>query len=243
MARRQARGKTEGSSRSAHAAGELAAAKVKPLSSLGRSSYLNQQFSKGLRCMTKTYRIKNLPFLTIEAAQGKARSLLEGAQKKFGFIPNMYRAMANEPALFETYMSSYDLFRQECGFSPVEQEVIFLTISRANACEYCVAAHSFVADKMSKVPTDITDAIRDGRAVSDPKLETLREFTSRMVASRGRPSESEVNAFLGAGYSERSILGIILAISVKTLSNYTNHIFDTEPDAMFASRAWQEEAA
>jgi len=193
--------------------------------------------------MSETYRIKDLPFLTVDAAQGSARALLEGAQQKFGFIPNMYRAMANEPALFATYMSSYDLFRQECGFSPVEQEVIFLAISRANACEYCVAAHSFVADKMSKVPTDITDAIRDGRAVSDPKLETLREFTSRMVASRGRPSESEVNAFLGAGYSERSILGIILAISVKTLSNYTNHIFDTEPDAMFASRAWRDVAA
>ncbi len=193
--------------------------------------------------MNKTYRIKNLPFLTVEAAQGKARTLLEGAQEKFGFIPNMYRAMANEPALFETYMSSYDLFRQECGFSPVEQEVIFLTISRANACEYCVAAHSFVADKMSKVPPEVTDAIRDGRVISDPKLEALREFTSRMVASRGRPSEPEVQAFSRAGYSERQILGIILAISVKTLSNYTNHVFHTEPDAMFASRAWREEAA
>jgi len=193
--------------------------------------------------MHETYRIKNLPFLPVEAAQDKARSLLEGAQKKFGFIPNMYRAMANEPALFETYMSSYDLFRQECGFSPVEQEVIFLAISRANACEYCVAAHSFVADTMSKVPPEVTDAIRDGRAVSDRKLEALRAFTARMIASRGRPSESDVNALLGAGYSERHILGIILAISVKTLSNYTNHLFHTEPDAMFASRAWREEAA
>lgn len=193
--------------------------------------------------MNKTYGIKNLPFLTVEAAQGKARTLLEGAQKKFGFIPNMYRAMANEPALFETYMSSYDLFRQECGFSPVEQEVIFLTISRANACEYCVAAHSFVADKMSKVPPEVTDAIRNGRTISDPKLEALREFTSRMIVSRGRPSEPEVQAFFRAGYSERQILGVILAISVKTLSNYTNHVFYTEPDAVFASRAWREEAA
>lgn len=193
--------------------------------------------------MNKTYRIRNLPFLTVEAAQDKARALLEGAQKKFGFIPNMYRAMANDPALFATYMSSYDLFRQECGFSPVEQEVIFLTISRENSCQYCVAAHSFVADKMSKVPPEVTDAIRDGRAISDPRLEALRAFTAHMVASRGRPSEFEVNAFLGVGYSERHILGVILAISVKTLSNYTNHLFRTEPDAMFASRAWREAAA
>lgn len=193
--------------------------------------------------MSETYRIRDLPFLTVDAAQGNARTLLEGAQQKFGFLPNMYRAMANEPALFATYMASYDLFRRECGFSPVEQEIIFLTIRRENGCQYCVAAHSFVADKMSKVPPEITDAIRDGRTISNPKLEALRAFTSGMVASRGRPTEAEAHAFFNARYGERHILGIILAIGVKTLSNYSNHVFHTEPDAMFASRAWREAAA
>ena len=81
----------------------------------------------------------------------------------------MYGAMANEPALFESYATSYALFRAECGFTPAEQEVIFLMISRKNTCDYCMAAHSFVADKMSKVPADVTEAIRDGRPIADAK--------------------------------------------------------------------------
>jgi alkylhydroperoxidase family enzyme len=47
-----------------------------------------------------------------------------------------------------------------------------------------------------------------------------------------------VGAFLAAGYSERQILEIVLAIAVKTLSNYANHLFHTPVDAMFESRVW-----
>lgn len=189
-----------------------------------------------------TYKIKDLALLTIDAATGKARALLEGARQKLGFVPNMYAAMANEPALFEAYGGAYDAFRAECGFTPIEQEVIFLVISRENGCDYCMAAHSFVADKMSKVPVEITDAIRDGHPIGDPKLAALAAFTSVMVASRGRPDDADVAAYTAAGYSERSMLGIILAISVKTLSNYTNHLFHTPIDAAFAGRAWKAAA-
>lgn len=186
-----------------------------------------------------TYKINTLPLLAIEAATGKAKALLEKAKQSLGFVPNMYGAMANEPALLEAYLNSYAAFRAECGFNPVEQEVIFLVISRENGCDYCVSAHSFVADRMSKVPAQITDAIRDGRPIGDAKLAALAAFTAKMVASRGRPTDADVAAFKAAGYTEKSILGLILAISVKTLSNYANHVFHTPVDDIFASRLWK----
>lgn len=189
--------------------------------------------------MRATYKIKDLPLLAIETATGKTKTLLENAKQKMGFVPNMYGAMANEPALFEAYVTTYAAFRAECGFTSVEQEVILLAISRANSCEYCMAAHSFVADKMSKVPAEVTDAIRDGRPIPDPKLAALADFTTQIVASRGRPSDADVTSFLAEGYSERNILGIILAIGVKTFSNYTNHVFHTPVDSVFAARLWE----
>lgn len=189
-----------------------------------------------------TYRIKDLALHTIETASGKAKALLQSAKEKFGFVPNMYGGMAHDPGLFEAYVSSYNAFRADPGFTPVEQEVIFLVVSRENGCTYCVAAHSFVADKMSGVPAEITDAIRDGRTIPDGKLAALATFTEKMVLSRGNPTEGDVAAFKAAGYSEQNILGIILAISIKTLSNYTNHIFHTPVDATFAPRTWKQAA-
>jgi uncharacterized peroxidase-related enzyme len=189
--------------------------------------------------MTSMYKIKDLPILSIETATGKARGLLETAKRQLGFVPNMYGAMVNEPALFESYATTYALFRAECGFTPVEQEVILLVISRGNTCDYCVAAHSFVADKMSKVPPEITDAIRDGRPIADAKIQALATFTKIMFDTRGRPSEASVQEFLAAGYREKNILGIILAIGLKTFSNYANHVFHTPVDGVFASRVWK----
>jgi alkylhydroperoxidase family enzyme len=72
------------------------------------------------------------------------------------------------------------------------------------------------------------------------KLAALVAFVRVMVEKRGLPQRADVEAFLGAGYMERQILEIILAVAVKTISNYSNHLFHTPVDAAFASRAWKD---
>jgi uncharacterized peroxidase-related enzyme len=180
-----------------------------------------------------------LPGVTPETADPRAREVLDNALKQVGFIPNMYANMVNAPAVLDTYLLGYKQFREESGFSSVEQEVVFLAISHENGCSYCVGAHSFIADKISNVPVPVTDAIRAGVLVPDARLAALAEFTRRMVASRGLPTKADVAAFLKAGFTERQILYVVLAISVKTLSNYSNHLFHTELDERFSSRAWK----
>lgn len=181
----------------------------------------------------------NTEKVTLEGANERQQPILEGAKKSIGAIPNMYANMVNSPGLLETYLHGYEVFRKESGFTPVEQEVVFLTVSYLNGCDYCMAAHSVIADNMSKVPTEVTDAIREGEEIRDQKLQTLSAFTREMFLTRGRPSKEATEAFLSAGYTERQILEIILALAVKTLSNYSNHVFGTEVDAMFQSRTWE----
>ena len=179
-----------------------------------------------------------LPLKSIDDAEPEAKAILEDAQKKLGFVPNMYNAMANSPGLLNTYIQGYGAFREKPGFSSIEQEVIFLAISQVNGCEYCMAAHSFLAEAASGVPSDVTAAIRDGKQVPEIQLSALSVFTRLMVTKRGLPSQSDVDTFLSAGYEEKAILEIIHAIAIKTISNYTNHIFHTEVDNIFAPHAW-----
>ena len=155
-----------------------------------------------------------------------------------GMIPNMYARMVNSPALMRTYTVGYEGFRAESGFTPAEQEVVLLSISHENGCEYCVAARSFLADKMSNVPGAVTDAIRANDTVSDARLGLLSQFTRHVLTSGGRPSRAKANAFLAVGYTEVQILGIVLAIAVKSISNYSNHMFGTPLDEVFASRVY-----
>lgn len=191
--------------------------------------------------MTSEYKM-TLPARTPQDAEPAARARLEKAQGQLGFVPNMYGGMANSPGLLETYVDGYDRFRASSGFSPAEQEVVFLVVSRGNGCEYCVAAHSLIAERMSRVPKAVITAIREGSAIPDPRLAALGVFTFALLSTRGRPSRADVEAFLAAGFQERQILEIILAIAVKTLSNYSNHLFHTPLDPMFADHEWKREA-
>lgn len=180
-----------------------------------------------------------LPALDATRADPLASARLSEALKKLGFIPNMYGVMANSPGMLDTYIHGYTRFREISGFTSAEQEVVLLAISRENGCTYCVAAHSFIADKMSGVPEAVTNAIRDGAPIPDAKLGALHDFARAMVAKRGLVDKADVNAFLAAGYSEQHILEIVLAIAVKTLSNYANHLFHTPTDTVFADRTWE----
>jgi len=93
---------------------------------------------------------------------------------------------------------------------------------------------------MSGVPAAVTDAIRDGTPIPDARLAALHDFTRNMVTQRGLPGQADVQSFLAAGFSERQILEVVLAISVKTLSNYANHLFHTPLDSVFAGRVWSD---
>lgn len=164
--------------------------------------------------------------------------ILVNTQKKMGFAPNMYAKMAHNSALLDAYTYSYNAFRSQSGFTPIEQEVIFLSIAYVNDCAYCMSAHSFVASKMSKVPEAVTNAIRNNQPIPDPKLAVLSKISQSLTINRGHLADADLEAFLQAGYTEHHILGIIAGIAVKTMSNYANHNTHPELDAPFQENSW-----
>ncbi len=187
--------------------------------------------------MTTHAHLTSLQRLTADEAPDGSRETLQASLAQTGMVPHLYAAMAHSPGLLGTYRGGYDAFRRGSGFNPVEQEVTFLAISRFHACTYCMAVHSTIADR-AKVPTAVTDAIRAGEPIADPRLQALNHFVTAMVENRGQPDQRELDAFLAAGYHEEQVLEVVLAIAVKTISNYTNHLFDNPVDDAFAARAW-----
>ena len=179
--------------------------------------------------------LHTLKSITPETADAAQKEILDQAVKAVGFLPNMYANMVNAPAVLSTYLHGYGLFRSESGLKPAEQEVVFLAVSQVNGCTYCTAAHSMIADKKSGVPADVLKAIRAGQPIPDARLAALYALTAEMVKTQGRPSPATVQSFLGAGFQEKDVLYIVLAIAVKTLSNYSNHAFATPVDAVFAA--------
>lgn len=171
-------------------------------------------------------------------APPEARTTLSQVKKNYGFIPNLHAVMAESSTLLKTYTTLSQLF-EETSFSDTEKQLILISISHENNCEYCIAAHSTVAH-MKKVPEEVIDALRDNVPLLNEKLQILRQFVTSVIKNRGHLEEPEVNAFLGAGYTRTQMLDVLVGVSMKTLSNYTNHIADTPLDVAFQSQSWKK---
>ena len=173
---------------------------------------------------------------TVESAPEGSREALAKAQGHYGFIPNLLGVLAEAPAAVNGYVTLSGIFA-ESSLSPVEQQVVVLSISVENGCDYCVAAHSGAA-RMAEVPEYVLAALREGGPLPDPKLEALSVFTKLVVINRGKLAESQVQDFIAAGYSKAQVLEVITAVAVKTISNYANHIADTPLDGALESLRW-----
>lgn len=178
---------------------------------------------------------------TVESAPEDAKGILEGAQSQLGFVPNLYGNMAESPTVLESYMTIAGLF-EKTSFSATEQQVILLTTSVLNNCEFCVAAHSVISKSMLNIDGDVVDSIRDQKAIQDSKLEALATFTRHLVTDRGWVNDAVTDTFLAAGYTQAQALEVVLGVTMKTLSNYTNHLTGTQANAEFAGEAWSKEA-
>lgn len=166
----------------------------------------------------------------------QARPYLEAAKKRMGFVTTLNGVMAESPELLAGYNTLAELFGKSSLPVPAKH-VVWITASVENECEYCVAAHSTMALR-SKMSPEVVHALRAGKPLDDAPLEAARRFTQLMVSGRGWVADSEVQAFLDAGYTRRHVMDIILGVGMKTLSNYTNHIAHTPLDPAWQGQQW-----
>ena len=174
----------------------------------------------------------------IETAPEGSKKSLEQSIKAFGMLPGLHAVLAGAPNVLEAYKNLHELFANS-SFNNEELTVVWQTINVEHECHYCVPAHTAIANMM-KVDESITEALRNETPLEDSKLEALRTLTLAITHNRGHVSQEELTAFYTVGYGEQQVLEIILGLSQKVISNYTNHIANTAVDAPFQPFVWKK---
>jgi len=160
--------------------------------------------------------------------------ILNSVKEKFGFVPNIIDAMANNPAVAKVYLEGTGML--EGGvLSAAERQVVAITISKLNGCKYCVAAHSTMAESL--LDDEVVTAITQGNAPQDAKLAAIWEATTLIFKKRGWLSDEELESFKSRGLAKEQLFEVIAMIGFKTISNYINHINKTEIDQPFEAKA------
>ena len=68
------------------------------------------------------------------------------ATRKSDFVNNFWRALANQPALLErTWSSIKEVMIAPGTLDPLTRELIYIAVSTANGCGYCIHSHTAAA--------------------------------------------------------------------------------------------------
>ncbi|MHC8308073.1 carboxymuconolactone decarboxylase family protein [Pseudomonas sp. GT1P32] len=160
--------------------------------------------------------------LSLEHATDTTRPLLEGVQKKIGFLPNVFKTLAHAPAVLSSYLQQSATLGKT-SLSATEKEAIFLATSQVNGCDYCLAAHTLFAGKAGLSAQDILSA-RNGQ------LNAFATLARQITESRGHLSSEQIAAARAAGINDSKIVEVIAHVASQTLTNYLNNVALTEID-------------
>lgn len=68
------------------------------------------------------------------------------ATRKSDFVNNFWRALANDPkTLKRVWETLKSVMGREGALDPLTRELIYIAVSTANACQYCVQSHTAAA--------------------------------------------------------------------------------------------------
>ncbi len=165
-------------------------------------------------------------------AEGKAKTLLDGARESLGMVPNVYATMANSPAVLEAYVSFHKAM-SGASLRAALREQIALTVAGANGCDYCASAHSAIGAQLGIASDELA---RNLLGVSnDPKTQAALDFAKAILQSEGWVSDDALQAVREAEYTEGEIAEIIAAVALNIFSTYFNHIAGTDVDFPYVS--------
>ena len=88
-----------------------------------------------------------VPRLTDEAASAEARAVFDEIRAARGtdYVNDFWRALAHDPALLRATWDRLRTVMAEGAIDPLTKEMVYLAVSVANGCAYCVHSHTAAA--------------------------------------------------------------------------------------------------
>jgi uncharacterized peroxidase-related enzyme len=165
--------------------------------------------------------------LTPELVPTESKPTLDALTKNIGFTPNMMAAFAQSPIAFNAWATLFGSLSKALDVKT--RDSIGLAVSEVNGCNYCLTVHSYTAEHMAKlVPEDIILA-RKGHA-TDPKRDAALQFARKVIETRGNVSDADLKTIRHAGYTDANIMEIIALVTMYSLTNFFNNVFDHDID-------------
>ena len=94
-------------------------------------------------------------------AKGKVKKVFEDIKKdrKISKIPNFWKSLAQNPEKLERTWNNLKQIMKKGALAPVTKELIYVTVSITNNCDYCIRSHTAAAKKKGATDEMIKEMI------------------------------------------------------------------------------------
>lgn len=173
--------------------------------------------------------MSRLSTLAVADATGSTAELFTKIRKAVGKVPNAYATIGTHHPEALAAMLGIDAILAGGTLSKAEIETIKLAVSENAGCDYCVAAHT-LAGKFAGLSPEAMRQIRAGEPTGDVKRDALVTYVRSVVSTRGTVPAEQLDHFIAAGFTERQVIEVSLAIASITFTNLVNRANDTTLD-------------
>ncbi|MCV2881880.1 peroxidase-related enzyme [Actibacterium sp. XHP0104] len=126
--------------------------------------------------------ISRFPVPALSEMPEDIRTRLEAVQEKAGFIPNVFLVLAHRPDEFRAFFAYHDALMDKPGnLTHADREMIIVTTSNLNQCQYCVISHGAILRVRAKNPL-VADqvAVNYRKADITPRQKAMLDFAVKV---------------------------------------------------------------
>lgn len=152
---------------------------------------------------------------------------LSGVAKKLGMVPNLFATLAHAPAALNSYLNYSDNLSKG-ALTNKQRETIALAVAQYNQCQYCLSAHHLIGKGAGLSEEDIAKA-RNGQA-ENALDNAIASFAREVTQTRGVVSNTTFKTFSEQGLTHSLMVEIVANVALNLLTNYVNHLAETEID-------------
>lgn len=149
------------------------------------------------------------------------RARILAVQEKSGFVPNIFLALARRPQEFRAFFAYHDaLMEAPGGLTKAEREMIVVTTSSANECQYCVVAHGAILRIRARDP-HIADqvAVNYRKAAIAPRQRAMLDFAMKVSRAAHVLDEADFSRLAEHGFSQEDAWDIAAIAAFFAMSN------------------------
>jgi len=179
--------------------------------------------------------ISRFPVPELSDMPDDIRERILAVQEKAGFVPNVFLVLAHRPEEFRAFFAYHDALMEKPGnLTIAEREMIVVTTSNLNQCQYCVVAHGAILRIRAKDPL-IADqvAVNYRKADITERQKAMLDFAVKVSMQAYAVGEEDFAALKAQDFDEDDIWDIAAISSFFGLSNRMANVTSMRPNAEF----------